>query len=96
MRHDAVVWRVPGWLAGALFVAPLAGAVGVAASFAHRPLFRFLTREDSLLEWSQFAAYMAAAALAALSWRALARAGGHRGALAYLILALCCLFAAGE
>lgn len=96
MREDAVAWGVPGRLAAALFVAPLAGAIGVAASFADRPLFRFLTREDSLLEWSQFAAYAAAAALAIMCWRALTRAGNHRGALAYLLFALGCLFVAGE
>lgn len=96
MRDDAAIWGLPGWLAGVLFLLPFAGAVGVVASFAHRPLFRFLTEEDSLLEWSQFAGYTLAAVLSALCWRVLSRAGNHRWALAYLLLAVGCLFVAGE
>lgn len=96
MRDDAAAWGVPGWLAVAFFVLPFAGALGVAASFAHRPLFRFLTREDSLLEWSQFAAYTLAAMLAALCRRALSRAEIYRAGLAYLLLALGCVLVAGE
>jgi hypothetical protein len=97
VRADSAAWGIPARLAAALLAAPFAGAVAVAASAVHRPLFRFITHEDSLLEWSQFACYAAAAALAGLCARTLLlRCGERRAGVLFLLFAAGCVFVAGE
>jgi len=97
LRQDASEhWGVPPRLAEALFVLPFIGAVLVVLARVHKPLFRFITNEDSVLEWPQFVGFAAASILAfACTWR-LQQAGRPLLALAYLAFGLGCFFVAGE
>ena len=62
----------------------------------HKPLFRFLTSEDSVLKWPQFVGFAGASILAfACAWR-LRRAGLPLLALAYFVFGIGCFFVAGE
>jgi hypothetical protein len=90
-------WGVAPGLAEALFVLPFIGAVGIVlARLLHKPLFRFVTDEDSVLEWPQFVGFAAASILAfACAWR-LRKADRPLLALAYLAFGLGCFFVAGE
>jgi len=66
--HD---WDVTPKIALAVFLAPFVGAAAVVLARADKSFFRFLTREDSLLEWAQFVGFAAAGVLAALAGRRL-------------------------
>jgi hypothetical protein len=89
-------WDVAPALAEALFLLPLVGAIAVVLARAHKPLFRFLTNEDSVLEWPQFIGFAAASVFAfACAWR-LRKAGRPLLALAYLAFGLGCFIVAGE
>ena len=88
-------WGVPPGLAEAL-VLPFIGAVAVVLARLYKPLFRFVTDEDSVLEWPQFLGFASASILAfACAWR-LRQAGRPLLALAYLAFGLGCFFVAGE
>jgi hypothetical protein len=89
-------WGVAPALAEALFLLPFAGAVAVVLARAYKPLFRFLTNEDSVLEWPQFVGFAAASIFAfACAWR-LRKAGRPLLALAFLAFGIGCIFGAGE
>jgi hypothetical protein len=89
-------WGVAPGVAEALFFLPFVGAVAVVLARAYKPLFRFLTNEDSVLEWPQFVGFAAASIFAlACAWR-LRKAGRPLLALAYLAFGLGCFFVAGE
>src|SRR5215207_551537 len=89
-------WFVGAGLAEALFVLPFVGVIAIVLARAHKPLFRFLTNEDSLLEWTQFVGFAAASIFAlACAWR-LRKTGRSLLALAYLAFAVGCFFVAGE
>ena len=80
--RDARDDGVPRRVASTILWLPLVGAVVVAATtFAHRPLFYSLIREDGPIEWVQFAAFLAASiGFAIAAWR-LARRGDRLGAV---------------
>ena len=80
----------------ALFTLPLLGALVVALTRVDDGLFSFLTSEDSLLEWLQFAAFATASLFGLLLARALLRAGRLLPAAAYLLFAFGCFFSGGE
>jgi hypothetical protein len=89
-------WFVPAGLAEALFVLPFVGVIGIVLARAHKPLFRFLTDEDSLLEWIQFAGFAAASIFAIVcAWR-FRKTGRPLLALVYLAFGVGCFFIAGE
>ncbi|MCU1378634.1 MAG: putative Pectate lyase [Acidimicrobiales bacterium] len=100
--HDLVVPRRRRFDAAldgsmALFVAPLVAAVAVAATILDRPTFRWLTAEDSLLEWAQFACYLGAAVVGAwVALRLVLRKGPRAGVVLFALFALACFFIAGE
>src|SRR5207344_1777464 len=73
-----------------------AGALLVGLASVRPGLYDALVREDSVLEWLQFACYAAATVLAA--WAALRLERGNRRlpAILFGLLALGCLFSAGE
>jgi hypothetical protein len=77
-------------------VLPWAGAFLVAASALYRPLFRFLTKEDRVLEWLQFAVLIAAAVVIAKVGLHLRREGKLGFALLWGVFALGCVVIAGE
>jgi hypothetical protein len=89
-------WFVGAGLAEVLFVLPFVGVIGIVLARAHKPVFRFLTDEDSLLEWIQFAGFAAASIFALVcAWR-LRKKGRAPLALVYLAFSVACFFIAGE
>ena len=95
-REAGEEWSVPTSLARALFLAPFVGGVVVAAIRLSSRAFDFVTREDSILEWSQFAGYAIAAGTGLLVALRLARTGNRWAALAWLAFGVGCFFVAGE
>jgi len=89
-------WTVSRRTMLAYLLLPWAGAVLVALSLFNRPLFRFFTAEDNLLEWVSFACMagssVCAAAVAWNHWRA----GRRAPALLWAVLALGAFLIAGE
>lgn len=97
MRRDADSgWSLSPRLAELLFLVPFVGAVLVAASRLDLSLFRFITGEDRLLEWAQFAAYAATVPIALAVARRLRRDGDRLGAGLFLLLAIGAFLVAGE
>ncbi|HEY7693777.1 MAG TPA: hypothetical protein VH816_15685 [Gaiellaceae bacterium] len=93
---EAGEWGVPARLARALLVLPFLGGALVLAIRAKWTVFDWVTREDSLLEWTQFAGYAVAAILGAtIAWRFHA-AGQKWVARAYLAFTVAMVFIAGE
>jgi hypothetical protein len=96
LRTEAIQWRVAPLLADGLFVLPLLGAVAIILLRADSAAYRFVTDEDSVLEWPQFFGFAAASVLACLcAWR-LHRSGRSVLAAAYLAFGLGCFLVAGE
>lgn len=75
---------------------PVLGAVAVALTRVDAGAYRFVTGEDALLEWLQFAAYAAGCAFALLIGRTLLRVRRHGAAVLYFLFALGCFFVGGE
>jgi hypothetical protein len=96
IHADAGEWGVSRRTADILLLLPFAGALLVVAAFAYRPAFRFLTAEDSLLEWLQVTCYVGTAIFALLCARELAGRRMPTWGLAYLALAAGCVFVVGE
>lgn len=96
LRAEAPRWRVAPALAEALFVLPLVGAVAIILLRADSASYRFVTDEDSVLEWPQFFGFAAASVLACLcAWR-FYRSERLGLAAAYLAFGIGCFFVAGE
>lgn len=89
-------WGIRPRGAERVFVAAFVGSFALIASRVSKPLFVFLTAEDSLLEWAQFAGFAVAAGLAALIARSLTRRGYPGAALTYTTIAVGLVFVAGE
>jgi hypothetical protein len=97
IRGDAAsAWSLSPRLAEVLFLVPFVGAVLVAASRLDPSLFRLITNEDRVLEWSQFAAYAATVPVALAVAMRLWRGGERLGAGVFLLLAVGALLIAGE
>jgi hypothetical protein len=97
LRRDAVLeWGVPARVAEALFLMPVVGGVLVTLAYLDRPIFRFLTEEDSVLEWAQFFGYAGAAVAGVVVARALQRRRRPVHAGLWLLFGLGCLLVAGE
>lgn len=95
-REDTAAWRVPFVIAMTFVVAPVVGAVVVIVSRADAGVFRFLTREDSVLEWSQVIALVVAMVASAMVAIDALRHGNRLMAGAYAAYAAACTFIAGE
>jgi cytochrome bd-type quinol oxidase subunit 2 len=89
-------WRFSPGFAEVLFLLPPVGAVVVAATRVDKGLFHFVTAEDRLLEWGQFAAYAVAVVFGLAAALFLFRAERRPAAAFYLLVVLGCLFVAGE
>jgi hypothetical protein len=97
LRSDASsVWLFAPDAAEALWLLPLVGTLVVAASRVDLGLFHLLTAEDRLLEWLQFAGFVAATVFAALAARLFARRGLKLVPSILLLLGIACVFIAGE
>jgi hypothetical protein len=90
------VWGVRPSLAEVILVVPFAGTLALALIRLAPGFYDFLTKEDSILEWAQFAFFVLAAVGAGLIARSLYAAGKRGPALAYLVFALGVFFVAGE
>lgn len=96
LAREAHWWKLPkGWEI-TLFTIPLAGALLLGITTLRPPLYHALIREDSPLEWAQFAAYLGATGFAAWTAYRLAHAEQRVHAVLFALFACCCLFAAGE
>lgn len=82
--------------AWAFLVLPWVGAALVAAANLYRPLYRALTAEDSLFEWTQVLFIAAAAVLAARAAALLWKRGEPLTALLWAVFALGCVGIFGE
>jgi hypothetical protein len=82
--------------ARAILWLPVVGAVLVAATLLHRPLFTFLVKEDGPIEWTQFAAFLTASLLFGMAALTLARRGDYLGAVLVGLGALTVFGIAGE
>jgi hypothetical protein len=90
------VWGVRPSLAEVILVVPFAGTLALSLIKLAPGFYDFLTKEDSVLEWAQFAFFVLAAVGAGLIARSLHAAGKRGPAVAYLLLALGVFFVAGE
>jgi hypothetical protein len=96
LRLEAARWGIAFGLAEALFLLPLVGAAAIIFLRADSDLYRFVTDEDSVLEWPQFIGFAAASAFSCLcAWR-FRQAERPILALAYLAFGVGCFFIAGE
>jgi hypothetical protein len=73
VADDDAAWGLDIATATVVALAPIVGAGAVAAAHFVRPLYRFLTAEDSVLEWMQFFCLAATTVILALVVRALVR-----------------------
>lgn len=53
--EDARAWGFAPWMAGVLLAAPFVAVVGLTLLLPFRDVFFWLTDEDSIIEWAQFA-----------------------------------------
>ncbi|WP_222262635.1 hypothetical protein [Modestobacter marinus] len=96
VARDARVEEVDQRVSRSVFWLPVVGAVVVAATLLHRPLFTALVREDGPLEWVQVTLFALASVLFAVAaWRS-ARRGDRLGCLLLAIGALGIFGIAGE
>lgn len=94
---ELTAWLVSVRSATIVALVPLFGLLGVALlRDVNERLLLDITAEDGLLEWSQFAAFVVAAAFSAAAAVNFHRADRHLLALAYAGLALAAVFVAGE
>lgn len=95
MERDAQAWGLGRRLAWTLLVVPIVGGVAVAATRLDEDLYRLLTQEDGPIEWLQVVLFLgtavAAGRAAATLWRA-----ERIAASVFLVLAVACVFIAGE
>jgi hypothetical protein len=89
-------WNIPLEMAEAIFLAPFLGAAAIILARADKSFFRFLVREDSVLESLQFVGFVVASVLAALVGRRLLASKRHLPAALFFVFALGCFGIAGE
>jgi hypothetical protein len=90
------MWGFSPDAAEALWVMPLVGTIIVVASRVHPGLFQFVTSEDRLLEWLQFVGFVATVVFAAIAARLFARQSMKFVPSILILLAVACIFIAGE
>lgn len=89
-------WHVAPRTVDVLLILPWAGAVVVGLSRLSPQSFRWITAEDSILEWLQVAGYLAGSVGALLVFRELRRRQLRMTPSLYLLLAFGLFFIAGE
>lgn len=77
-------------------IVTLIAALALLSKGTFRPLFAFLTEEDSLLEWGQFLFVCAASLIFAWIGIQFIRNGQRAIGVLYLLIAFCAFFVAGE
>jgi hypothetical protein len=94
--EDAALLDVPPRTVRRFLVLPWVAAALLAATALHRPLFRFLMREDSILEWAQVLLMAAAMVVAVRVALEVYREGNRLAALLWVAFAAGCFIIAGE
>jgi len=93
---DGQFWGLSSRASAGLLVIPFAGALLVGLAAFRSGLYYALVREDRLLEWLQFGAYVAATVFAVAAAVRLERGAKVLSTVAFAALALCALVSAGE
>jgi hypothetical protein len=96
IEEDAALLAVPPRTVRRFLVVPWIAAAVAASTALYRPLFRFLMREDSLLEWTQVVLMASAMVVALKVGLHLYRAGLVPVAALWFVFAAGCLLIAGE
>jgi hypothetical protein len=96
VEADAAPYGVPPRTVHRFLVLPWIAAAVVATTALHRPLFRFLMREDSITEWTQVLVMVAAMVLALRVALHLHRQGKVLFAVLWVVFAGGCFIIAGE
>ena len=96
LSEDASRWGLTTTTAAVIAAVPVGLALLVAGTNPVRPVYRFLTREDSLLEWTQVFCVVSAAMLLGLTARILARRKERAWAVLYGLGAITAVIVAGE
>lgn len=94
--EEARAWGVSSRVALALFAFPLAGALLIALDLIHGAYAARLLQEDSVVEWATALAIFTTAVVSTIVASMLWRDGLHVQAVAYALLALASILAAGE
>jgi hypothetical protein len=93
---DAAAWGIPAAAARLLLALPLLAVVALVLAVPHPWLYHFLIDEDHVIEWSQFAAILAASVAFALAARWTLKAGRRSLAVLFLFVAVGAFVVAGE
>jgi len=96
VEGDAAAYGVPPRTVHRFLVLPWVAAAVAATTTLHRPVFRFIHREDGVLEWAQVAVMVASCVVAAKVALHLYRDGNVLFAGLWLAFAGGCFFIAGE
>jgi hypothetical protein len=93
---EAAYWRVSRRDAWVLFLLPIVLAALVATAHLVHPIYRFLTAEDSVLEWSQVASLVLIAVFGAAVAVRLSRTGRGGWAILFALVCAGAIVIAGE
>ena len=96
LQKECRIWHVSPPIAGTLWLLPLLVAVIVILALIDRPFYRFITKEDGPLEWSQFSGFVIAGVFALGLASIFVRSRRMLPFVLYFLLGLGCLFIAGE
>jgi hypothetical protein len=93
---SAEEWDISPRVAWMIALMPIIGAAAVLMTYFNRPLYRFVTKDDGPVEWSQFICYaLACIAGAGIAYKRF-KAGHPWQALLFLGFAFAHFFIAGE
>ena len=96
LRDDARAWSFSDRAAVAWLALPLVATVLLAAAYLVKPVFRFLTDEDSIIEWIQILALVAGIAGTARVALIMYRRRARRFTVVFSIMAMAAFVVAGE
>ena len=96
IAESAALWGLPKTIAIALFWLPLAGGAAVALARLDKPLYRWILREDGVVEWAQFLGFAVAAVAAGGVAGQRFRAGHPWQASLFAAMMVALIFVAGE
>jgi len=89
-------WSLPSTFAKWIFWMPVVGAAVMVVVRLNKDIFRFLLREDGVVEWAQFACFVVACVAGVGAARYRCWAGNVWQGSLFVLFALAMLFAAGE
>lgn len=93
---NAAAWGIPAVVARSLVILPALSVAGLLLTVPHPNLFHALVDEDHVLEWTQFAAILAASVVFALVTRSVLQIGRRKLGFLFLLVAVGAFVVAGE